>query len=209
MQVRIDRDVPCGRYSLPHNGGMSIGDRMKARRKELGMSQIELGTASGVGQSNISRIERGETPNPGAGTLAAIATALKTTTEALTGAQLGYDARPILGNLEGIAPALAEAKKKAPHIPPDVWEEALLGNGLRWTRATPELVRLMADLVIATRVAEAEEAAEGKRIDDEEKKRLERQEDGERRVREAAARGEKLTLSRAMAQLRREQGEED
>jgi phage repressor protein C with HTH and peptisase S24 domain len=42
----------------------TIGARAKAARKLAGMSQIEAATASGVTQSDISKIERGETERP-------------------------------------------------------------------------------------------------------------------------------------------------
>lgn len=48
------------------NGAMrdSLASRLKAARKAAGMSQEELAAASGVSQSDISKIERGKTLSP-------------------------------------------------------------------------------------------------------------------------------------------------
>ena len=115
---------------------------------------------------------------------------------------------PVLRNLRGIDDALAEAMRREPFVPPDLWNEALNANALALTVATPELVIAMMKLAHATRTAPSD-AAEEARVDSEETDREARQVEGERRVREAAARGEKLSLSKAMAQIRREQGSEE
>ena len=49
---------------------------VKERREALGMSQVQLAQASGVAQTNISKIERGMNQNIGILTLEALARAL-------------------------------------------------------------------------------------------------------------------------------------
>ena len=112
------------------------------------------------------------------------------------------------GVIDREAPGIAEAMRREPFVPPDLWNEALNANALALTVATPELVIAMMKLAHATRTAPSD-AAEEARVDSEETDREARQVEGERRVREAAARGEKLSLSKAMAQIRREQGSEE
>ena len=55
---------------------MSFSDNMKARRKELGISQIALSTRSGVPQSTVSAVERGDRV-PTAETMMSIAKGLR------------------------------------------------------------------------------------------------------------------------------------
>ena len=49
---------------------------VKEHREALGMSQVQLAQASGVAQTNISKIERGRNPNVGILTLLALARGL-------------------------------------------------------------------------------------------------------------------------------------
>lgn len=60
----------------------TLGERIRARREELGMSQVELADAIGIRAHVMWRYEAGKS-RPGADRLAEIASALKTTSEAL------------------------------------------------------------------------------------------------------------------------------
>ena len=59
----------------------NIGERIKERRKELGIRQETLAETSNVCRAQISAIENGKCENMLVGTLTAIATALDTTAE--------------------------------------------------------------------------------------------------------------------------------
>lgn len=63
--VRIERPAPFA----------MVGDAVAAARAEKGLSQKELAAATGIDQSDISKIERG-VANPSVGTLNRIAEAL-------------------------------------------------------------------------------------------------------------------------------------
>lgn len=60
----------------------TLGERIRARREELGMGQAELADAIGIRAHVMWRYEAGQS-RPGADRLAEIASALKTTSEAL------------------------------------------------------------------------------------------------------------------------------
>tara|TARA_Y100000588_G_scaffold287331_1_gene305468 strand:- start:397 stop:732 length:336 start_codon:yes stop_codon:yes gene_type:complete len=57
---------------------MNLGENIKLKREQLGLSRAELIDRSGVSTAQMSRIERGEQKNPNLETLVAIATALNT-----------------------------------------------------------------------------------------------------------------------------------
>lgn len=62
--------------------GMSeMGKRVRALRKTLGLTQVQLAKAVGVAQSAVSDIERGDTSKVMGGTLSALCTALRTNPE--------------------------------------------------------------------------------------------------------------------------------
>jgi len=64
---------------------MQIGDRIKARRKQLGMSADELGKRLGKDRSTIYRYEKGDIENLPLDILEPIANALNTTPQYLMG----------------------------------------------------------------------------------------------------------------------------
>lgn len=118
--------------------------------------------------------------------------------------------KPVLGNLPGFHTAMLDAKKREPFFPPFAWDDATATSPLIVPpRVDAEMLIFAARLAISLRNASELEAAEGERIDAEEAERNERQIEGEQRVREAAARGEKLSLTKAMSQLRHERAEKD
>lgn len=61
----------------------NLGKRVHAARIAAGLSQGDLARRAGVAQAAISRLERGETVEPGAFLLAGVARALDTTMEEL------------------------------------------------------------------------------------------------------------------------------
>lgn len=66
-----------------HNSDMkTLGDRVKERREQMGMTQKQLAARAGLRQNTISDLERGR--NDGSRHLVALAVALKTTAEWLT-----------------------------------------------------------------------------------------------------------------------------
>ena len=69
---------------------MTFGDRVKAARKALQLSQVALADAVGVHQSVISDLERGVTIDPSAATLLRLATELRTSPEGLLFGQAAY-----------------------------------------------------------------------------------------------------------------------
>ncbi|MEK6631097.1 MAG: helix-turn-helix transcriptional regulator [Acidobacteriota bacterium] len=58
-------------------------NRVRARRLELHMTQVELATASGITQTAVSDIERGATESPGYETVVRLARALQVPSEEL------------------------------------------------------------------------------------------------------------------------------
>ena len=69
----------------PLTYGAEVGARVKARREELGMTQLDLEKASGVAQPQISRLENGGTDDPGIRMIRNLALALTVTVDWLTG----------------------------------------------------------------------------------------------------------------------------
>jgi transcriptional regulator with XRE-family HTH domain len=65
--------------------GKLIGERVRQRRKALGMTQEQLEAASGVPQGSISRIESGVADDVYASTVLAFAKALQVSTDSLLG----------------------------------------------------------------------------------------------------------------------------
>jgi transcriptional regulator with XRE-family HTH domain len=70
---------------------MSLGDRIKYRREQLAMTQKQLAERTRMKQNIISRLEHGDTPNPGADVLKRLALALRCSIDWLVGL---YDDEP-------------------------------------------------------------------------------------------------------------------
>jgi transcriptional regulator with XRE-family HTH domain len=68
---------------------MSLGARLKQRREQLGLSQVEVAELAGMRQNMISRLECGDTPNPSTETIKRLALVLKCSIDWLVGL---YDA---------------------------------------------------------------------------------------------------------------------
>jgi transcriptional regulator with XRE-family HTH domain len=64
---------------------MSIGDRIRQRREVLGLTQRDLAAMTNMRQNMISRLEHGDTPNPGADVLKRLALALRVSIDWLVG----------------------------------------------------------------------------------------------------------------------------
>jgi transcriptional regulator with XRE-family HTH domain len=60
---------------------MPIGNRVRQRRDQLGLTQYDLSALTRIPQTLISRIERGVNKNPGADVLKRLATALRCSTD--------------------------------------------------------------------------------------------------------------------------------
>ncbi len=63
----------------------SLGARLRHRREELGLSQVEVAALAGMRQNMISRMESGDTPNPGADVLTRLCLALSCPSDWLLG----------------------------------------------------------------------------------------------------------------------------
>lgn len=66
-------------------GASMIGDRLTHLRERRGWSMGQLASRSGVSRAAISRIESGDTPNPGTSTLARLSEALGVDLSEITG----------------------------------------------------------------------------------------------------------------------------
>lgn len=64
---------------------MPIGARIRQRREALGLTQRELADRTQMRQNIISRLEHGDTPNPGADVIRRLARALGVTADWLIG----------------------------------------------------------------------------------------------------------------------------
>lgn len=91
---------------------MNIGERIKSRRLELGMTLEDIGVALGVNRSTVKRYEDGDTERISPKTIEKLAIILKTTPENL----MGWDAPPIPDNLQfdGEILVLAREMQKLP-----------------------------------------------------------------------------------------------
>jgi transcriptional regulator with XRE-family HTH domain len=65
--------------TLLHPRGMSIGSRIRRRRKELGLTQVELAKLAGIKQGTLSDLETGVTDAPAGDTLAGLCKGLRST----------------------------------------------------------------------------------------------------------------------------------
>lgn len=70
---------------------MDIGERIKNRRAELGLTLEEIGNAVGVNRSTIKRYESGQTRRIPFETMERLSVALKTTPEFLEGLDVPED----------------------------------------------------------------------------------------------------------------------
>ena len=116
------------------------------------------------------------------------------------------ETHPALGSIRGADVALVKAKKREPFFPAFAWEDSFATAPLITPPYVDEDMLIhAARLAISLRSATERDEAEGKRVDDEEAAREARQVEADRRVREAAARGEKLVPAKVMTQIRKEQ----
>ena len=65
--------------------GSTIGERVRTKREDLGLSQTELGEKARISRTYLSLIERGEAKNISFSILSQLAFALDTSPSALTG----------------------------------------------------------------------------------------------------------------------------
>lgn len=114
---------------------MNIAHRVKSRRVELGLTQVELALRIGISQQSLQKIEDGKTSNPRK--LLELAKALECTPEWL---QLGIENTNPNNNITS-APYPAETKKLPiiSHVQAGAWTEAVdyysLGDEIEWEEA--------------------------------------------------------------------------
>jgi SOS-response transcriptional repressor LexA len=103
--LRYPHNHLCGIHFKDNHRMKTFADRLKARRKEIGLSQVDLARVSGVSQTTISDIERGR--NDGSGRILDLAKALGCRPEWLekgTGQMLPITRDDIIQKLKGIKP---------------------------------------------------------------------------------------------------------
>lgn len=83
---------------------MPLSTRIKQRREALGLTQKQLADMTRMRQNVISRLEHGDTPNPGADVLKRLALALRCSIDWLVGL---YDDVP--DDSASLLPALSSA----------------------------------------------------------------------------------------------------
>lgn len=103
-----------------------VGERLRERRREKGLSARQLADAIGVSPSMISMIENGRT-NPSVGTLIAIVSALGTSLDSL------FWSTPDAPPGDGPAVVVPEAGLVRADQRPTI----SLASGVRWERLTP------------------------------------------------------------------------
>ena len=80
---------------------MLRGDRVRQRREQIGMSQKDLAAKLGMAQTLVSRLERGDNPNPHTELLTRLARALHCSIDWLVGL---YDDDPDAALVVAAAP---------------------------------------------------------------------------------------------------------
>lgn len=130
-----------------------MGSRIKALRNAKHLSQADLAAAVGIGQSAISKIERGETAEPE--TLRKIAQALDVDVSELTDDERDVpatgDAQPVpaMASVPGWDAVLATAQTIAPHVDAESWSILERSPGLLSSDVplTPAVVAALAEIV--------------------------------------------------------------
>jgi transcriptional regulator with XRE-family HTH domain len=109
---------------------VDIGQRLRSRRAELGLSARELARRLSLSPSLISQIENGKS-NPSVGTLYLIVTELELSLDELFAGVTGRGPERGDGS-DGPAPAA----RRGPVVTEDDREELQLASGVRWQRLT-------------------------------------------------------------------------
>jgi transcriptional regulator with XRE-family HTH domain len=115
----------------PGPTAVDIGQRLRSRRAELGLSARELARRLSLSPSLISQIENGKS-NPSVGTLYLIVTELDLSLDELF-SSTGADASPRKTNGAGDA---VGAAPQSPVVTEHDREELQLASGVRWQRLT-------------------------------------------------------------------------
>mgnify|MGYP000876366478 CR=1 FL=1 len=103
---------------------MNLGDFVKTKRYERGLSQRQLSAVSGVSNSEISRIESGERQNPAPSVLRALAAALQVTYEEMLSAA---------GYLSATSGQDAKLPEWIYNLPPDLYDFVREDASKDWT----------------------------------------------------------------------------
>lgn len=90
---------------------MTLGEYIKNRRNELGMSRNALAVAAGISHTEVNRIETGDRKQPSAKVLTAISTALAVPQEEMM-QMAGYMPSDELSAIERAFPALKTEKQR-------------------------------------------------------------------------------------------------
>jgi DNA-binding XRE family transcriptional regulator len=86
-------------------GGESMGERLRSRREQLGLTQGELARVVGVPQSRLSEYECGKNQGMTLHTACKFAVALRCSIDYLAGLYEGYDEEPAAAEASPAAPA--------------------------------------------------------------------------------------------------------
>ncbi len=90
--------------------GYKIGERMKAKRKALHLTQEDVERLSGVPQGTISRLESGKADDPQVSTLRALALTLQMSTDEL----LDMPAAAVLMPAAAASASVRAARRRPP-----------------------------------------------------------------------------------------------
>jgi len=215
--IAITELMPTNRSGVARTPEQNERARAYAREflKRHNDNKTEAALALGVAQPTFSNFVNGKI---GAGNVMgpALAKALGISVSMLfdgveeAAPHHSENSRPVLGSIRGADVALVKAKKREPFFPAFAWEDSFATAALITPPYVDEDMLIhAARLAISLRSATERDEAEGKRVDDEEAAREARQVEADRRVREAAARGEKLVPAKVMTQIRHEQAAQE
>jgi len=86
-------------------GRGSMGERIRSRREQLGLTQADLSRLIGVPQSRLSEYESGKNQGMTIRTARKLAVALRCSIDYLAGLYEGYDEEPAAAEASPAAPA--------------------------------------------------------------------------------------------------------
>lgn len=148
-------------YSTQNNRGMSLAERLRARRKAASLTQAELAERAGVSQSVVSRLENGTTTEATWSVMAAIAKALGATADELLSGEPASEPReytvepshdgrrvPMLRNLPNWDELVEGARVLDPKLPAWTLEELGTKSPFLAGALTPSAVRDLARVIL-------------------------------------------------------------
>lgn len=149
-------------YPLPNNRGMSLAERLRARRKAASLTQVELAERAGVSQSVVSRLESGATTDASWSVMAAIANALGVSADELLSGEASADGSreytiepshdgrrvPVLRNLPNWGELVEGALVLDPKLPQWALDELGSKSPFLAGQLTPSAVRDLARVIL-------------------------------------------------------------